>query len=333
MIRASSPAALDGREKARHRPTVTAMAIFAGSAVVAASAITAIKLVRGIDPSKKNDEDKGEDSATNVFRAEFIPLPTRAYPVHRRPFAPPLDPSNSTTSQKLALRHTSAGDYTAEKDSTQPHNTIVSRRFTPEDKFSLRLHWQRGYTWQESPKEAWYCAACAVCDPDNIFGGLKNCIIKTFCRENMSLAITGCDPKKKGGKSPKEGNGHPTVPKMAIFTRLTETSRGIFDADNLDGDQIQVHDTNLCLEKVGTRDILLKQCNSSSKQQRFLGFRSGGQAMELVPLTAKEPISTIRGVQPKRCLTQHHQPRPGEKVYAETCYKARRAETSFWTTF
>ena len=78
MIRASTPAALDGREKARHRPSATAVAIFAGSAVVAASAMTAIKLVGGIDPSTKNGEDKGEDSAPKVFRTELIPLPTRA---------------------------------------------------------------------------------------------------------------------------------------------------------------------------------------------------------------------------------------------------------------
>lgn len=331
MIRASTPAALDGREKARHRPSATAVAIFAGSAVVAASAMTAIKLVGGIDPSTKNGEDKGEDSAPKVFRTELIPLPTRASPMHRRSFAPPLDPSIGTTSQKLALRHTSAGDHTAEKDSNQPNNTNVSRRPFPKDKFRLRLHWHRGYIWQESPKEAWYCAACAVCDPDNIFGGLKNCSIETYCRENMSLAITGCDPKNKGGKSQKDGNGQPTGPKVTIFTRLAKTSRGIFDADNLDGDQIQVHDTNLCLQKMGARDVLLKQCNSSSKQQRFLGFTSGGQAFELVPLTAKEPISTVRGIQPKRCLTQHHEPRPREKIYAEECFKARRADTSFWT--
>ena len=333
MIRASTPAALDGREKARYRPTVTAVAIFAGSAFVAASAMTAIKLVGGIDPSTKNDEDKGEDSAPNVFGTELIPLSTRASPVHRRSFASPLDPSISTTSQKLALRHTSVGDHTAEEDSNQPHDTIVSHRPPPKDQFRLRLHWQRGYIWQESPKEAWYCAACAVCDPDNIFGGLKNCNIETHCRENMSLAITGCDPKNKGGKSQKDGNGQPTGPTVTIFTRLTETSRGIFDADNLDGDQIQVHDTNLCLQKVGTRDILLRQCNSSSNEQRFLGFRSGGQVMELVPLTAKEPIITVRGIQPMRCLTQHHEPRPNEKIYAEECFKARRSETSFWTAF
>jgi hypothetical protein len=220
------------------------------------------------------------------------------------------------------LRHTSAGDYTAARDSNQPSSTF-SRRFTPEEKFCLRLHWQRGYIWQESPKEAWYCAACAVCDPDNIFGGLKNYTIKSHCREGMSLAITGCDPPKRNeGKSQNEGNGQPIGSKIAIFTRLKKTSRGLFDADNLDGNQIQVHNNNLCLQKVGKRDVLLKRCNALSTQQRFLGFRSGGQTMELVPLTDR-----------KRCLTQHHEPRPNEKIYAEECFKARRSETSFWTSF
>jgi hypothetical protein len=310
MIRASTPA-LDGIETVRRRQTPTAVAILTGSVVVAASALTAIRLLGGVDRS--TNKDKGES-----FRLSF---------------APQKQSSNSTSPRKLALKHTSAGDFTTEQDSNQPYSPHVSRRFPPKERFRLRLHWQPGYVWQESLHEAWFCAACAVCHPDNLFGGLKDCDIKSYCRENMFLAITGCDPsKKKGEKSEKGGNGNPTESRITTFTRFTEGSHGLFDAakDNLDGDQLQVHKTNLCLHLVNTRRILLKQCDPSLKQQRFLGFRSGGQAMELVPLTTK---GTVNGIQPKRCLTQHHEPRLGEQIYAEECSKARHSDTSFWTTF
>lgn len=48
--------------------------------------------------------------------------------------------------------------------------------------FHLRLHWQPGYSWQESTDEMWFCMACAWCDA-NIFD--EHCSIKTYCEENM----------------------------------------------------------------------------------------------------------------------------------------------------
>lgn len=70
---------------------------------------------------------------------------------------------------------------------------------------------------------------------------------------------------------------------MAVFT-LVKKGRGRSDAGkDLEGDQIQVSGTDLCLELAGTRSILLQQCNPALEEQRFLGFVSGGQAMELAP--------------------------------------------------
>jgi len=139
----------------------------------------------------------------------------------------------------------------------------------------------------------------------------------------MMLALVKCDPNKKNNaKKRKEWT--------ATFTLVTEGS-GLFDVggNGLEGDQIQVYNTNLCLHRLGARTILLQQCDASLKEQRFLGFRAGGQAMELLP----EGIFRKNGVEYDRCLTQHHHPRQGELVYAEACRKARNSDTNMWSTY
>jgi len=169
--------------------------------------------------------------------------------------------------------------------------------------------------WQESPDESWFCMACAVCDPNDEFGGLKNCNIQQPCEEDMMQALVGCDPSKEGRASD-----------TTTFTLLRDGSNRLIDTanDSLDGDQLQVHETNLCLQREG-RSILLKRCDSSSKEQRFLGFRSDGKAMELVPLPGKNDDCSL--------LSNQHHPRPGEQIYVDTCELARVSDTSFWTTY
>lgn len=121
---------------------------------------------------------------------------------------------------------------------------------------------------------------------------------------------------------------------MAKFNVLSgPTGSGLFEdpEESLQGDQIQVYGSTLCLERVGGgRSILLQQCNATVQEQRFIGFRSDGQPMELVPY----PGTFLKdGVSLERCLTQHHHPRQGERVFAEVCTRARNSQTNLWATY
>ena len=162
--------------------------------------------------------------------------------------------------------------------------------------------------------------ACAKCD-ENIFD--EKCDIKKDCREDMMIATVDCKPDKRRRKNRYRQYA-------ATFTLVGRSSNGLFDVTNgLEGDQIQVHGTNLCLHREKTRAILLKQCNASEPNQRFLGFRTGGQEMELLPFPG---TFSKNGIQFERCITQHHHPRQGERIFAETCEKSRKTDTSKWST-
>jgi len=139
------------------------------------------------------------------------------------------------------------------------------RRVSSTETFHLRLHWRQGFKWQGSDEESWFCMACAWCDV-NIFNDI--CNVKRFCEENMMLATGNCDPEKMKLKKGRR-----------FITSLTIVNGG----GGPDGDQIQVDDTDLCLYREGARSIVLRRCDASVERQRFFGFRSDGQAIELHP--------------------------------------------------
>lgn len=180
------------------------------------------------------------------------------------------------------------------------------------DSFRLRLHWQSNYWWQEVNTEEWFCAACAVCNPEELFGGRKNCIQASNCMEDMMLALVDCKPTS-------------LVPhNVAEFVKLKNGVTVPFNmaTDGFDGDQIQAQGTNLCLTKT-TRaasfntnytQIFLKPCNSTMKEQKFFGQRGGvGYPMEIKPFPAKG----------SQCMSNHHHPRLNEQIYAESCNRSR----------
>jgi len=146
--------------------------------------------------------------------------------------------------------------------------------------FRLKLFWKKGYYWQESRKETWWCMSC---------GNNGNCV------ENEQIKLVNC--KKKTDDD-------------ARF-KLVEQRRGV---------QYQVAGTNLCLEKRGGARIRLKQCRNS-RRQLFLGYRDGKE-FDIIPFLSK-----------RRCLTNHHHPKRGEVIYAETCKKAHRTRTGYWVKY
>ena len=98
--------------------------------------------------------------------------------------------------------------------------------------------------------------------------------------------------------------------------------------DGLAGDQIKIANNNLCLSLEGSRLIRLERCNSSKKEQRFL-FDTDGIGFEIAP--TRKSKSDGRVVD--KCLTQHHHPRDGERIYSEICRLARISDTNLWRAY
>lgn len=141
----------------------------------------------------------------------------------------------------------------------------------------------------------------------------------------MSLALVNCDPKK--GRNKKERGSW-----MAEFNLLEEPH--LF---GLNGVQLQIHNTNLCVQRLGlgSRSVSLQQCNASVQDQRWLGFgaaaqRSAGYGTEIKPSSG---ALVNRGIQYESCLSQHHHPRQGERVYVQPCRKARNSDTNLWSVY
>lgn len=184
--------------------------------------------------------------------------------------------------------------------------------------YRVRLYWEQGYEWQDDPLEKFFCWACAKCKECTplIQDRTADCVdlqcdVQRYCTEGMSIAVTDCDPTLSRDKS-------------AAFTFLPGRS-GLFD-NYLKGGQIQVHNTDLCLSQTGVRYIELESCDASKIEQRFLRFASDEGAMELYPVK-----NTVKdGRVEEQCITNHHHPRIGERVFVEKCSRARRSDTSLW---
>eukprot|EP00986_Skeletonema_menzelii_P018324 scaffold26626_cov178-Skeletonema_menzelii.AAC.2 len=89
------------------------------------------------------------------------------------------------------------------------------------------------------------------------------------------------------------------------------------------GHQFRIANTNLCLTKSRRGSaIKLKPCNAKKKWQQFYGFKPEGARFDLKPSSSS-----------KRCLSQHHHPKRGEIIYAETCSKAHRFDTGYWVAY
>jgi hypothetical protein len=88
----------------------------------------------------------------------------------------------------------------------------------------------------------------------------------------------------------------------------------------------QIANTNLCLEWVDARDIRVRTCNATIRRQQFRAlngsFGPGG----------KFEIVTARGGD-DGCLSQHHHPKDGEKIFRANCARFRTYGTSFWIQY
>jgi hypothetical protein len=216
-----------------------------------------------------------------------------------------LGGSHAQTMPDVVPKNLFARDIESNTANDDPKPTSTNTTNT----FRLRLHWQPGFMWQESPDEDWFCASCATCDPNELLGGRKNCVPQVNCMENMTLAIMKCEPSR------------PLDNHIARFVRLKNANPVPFDVvkDGFDGDQIQVHNTNLCVQMMSGGNefvpLKLQRCNSSVNKQRIYGRRAIGEAMEL-------QLHPGDGV---KCMSNHHHPLNKEQIYAEDCEASRYA--------
>jgi len=92
------------------------------------------------------------------------------------------------------------------------------------------------------------------------------------------------------------------------------------------GYQLQVANTNLCLQMMSNqRAIKLKCCKSKGSRnmsvQLFANF-SQNEKFDLRP---------VRNT--TKCLSNHHHPKGSETIYAEKCRKAHRTTTGYWVAY
>ncbi|KAL3815866.1 hypothetical protein ACHAXA_010256 [Cyclostephanos tholiformis] len=274
--------------------------------------------------TESNLPTNGQGVPASLEPTEYPTETESNFPTNGSGVQPSLEPIGYPTATK-SIFPTNVSEFPSTRslltnatNATNVPTTTPTISSNPTDEFSkgtfrIRMHWQPGYLWQESPEEGWFCLACAQCDLKNEFFGLKRCDIEKSCSEHMHIALTGCDPINLGPSKMME---------IATFKFLFDEAAG----DGLDGDQIQVLGTNLCIQQVlpgGTGSIELRQCDSSLMEQRFWGARPVGQAMELLPLQGNL----------SKCLSNHHHPRQEEQVYAEDCHLARLPDTSLWCPF
>lgn len=85
-------------------------------------------------------------------------------------------------------------------------------------------------------------------------------------------------------------------------------------------DMISVYQTDLCVARK-RRDVYLEKC-TGDKEQLWDGF-DAEKEFELQPAGKKDD----------KCLTQHHHPKRGERIFAEKCETARKTKTSLWTVY
>ncbi|KAL9179483.1 hypothetical protein ACHAXT_008773 [Thalassiosira profunda] len=125
-----------------------------------------------------------------------------------------------------------------------------------------------------------------------------SCGLDGVCKKDDSMYLVNCKSKSHAD------------------ARFTSTRRR-------KGLQYRVVGTDLCLQKIGrSRRIELRPCSKSQVLQQFKSKRGPDGGFDLRP-------ARYTG----RCLTNHHHPKAGELVYAESCRTAHRTKTGYWEKY
>jgi hypothetical protein len=164
----------------------------------------------------------------------------------------------------------------------------------------MKLYWEQGYFWQEETIEREWCLECTTCNEltasDTGAGCQDSDKDDTTCKAGDQLWIQTCYPNNGGN---------------AIFSVVSGPH----------GEQIKIHGTSLCMERVDIRLIQLNECddqNTVRDVQLWDGFKQSGP-FQLAPRNHD-------GV----CMSQQHHPKANELVYTEVCRIAHFWDTGYW---
>ena len=161
--------------------------------------------------------------------------------------------------------------------------------------FRLRLHWQRGYYWQDdwSDEEKYWCMECA----------------SETCTEDDNVFIDYCSDKMKQQFSLVGSTLRPAMNKELCMTYIGRSNEELVSAK---------------LVMRGKRHIVLRPCLNDQEgyhEQQFEGFQWDGT----FELHSKGRTD--------QCITQWHHPKAKELLYPEDCRVARDEVTSLWHTY
>ncbi|KAL3794149.1 hypothetical protein HJC23_012856 [Cyclotella cryptica] len=333
--------------------------VVGGSLVVTFAALVSLSILAGVELHSKSVTKSAavvqEDVPSTEVEGEGIPISSRGAPVtfvlplpatSAPSFRPSSSPSESLRPSSWPSANPTASNSPSEAPSSIPsqsfeptqtlvptRSTVPSRSIKPSssaspsqypsvppttkpthpEKFRLRLFWKPGYYWQESYEESWFCLACASCE-NNVFNA--SCKLEETCEEGMMLGLTLCEPGDNAKIGKVKAEEFTIWEKRNLFRKAGEVDE--------EGDVIQLFGHDLCIARESKTDVHLEKC-TGDKEQRWMGFRPDRE-FELQPVEKKK-----RDVD--RCLTQHHHPKRGERVYAEKCDTARKTTTSLWITY
>lgn len=153
----------------------------------------------------------------------------------------------------------------------------------PSYRFHLRLYWEKGYTWQETTRETWWCMQCTKCDSFSLGDGPKvGCKVTgdsdSSCREGHNIWIRKCRENRRDYR----------------FNIIKNSGSG---------DQVRVDGTNLCLSTVNNRYLELRNCDRSSPRQLWKPINNINK-FELRPYHQRK-----WSLSDAKCLSQLHHPK------------------------
>eukprot|EP00980_Cylindrotheca_fusiformis_P013869 scaffold3598_cov115-Cylindrotheca_fusiformis.AAC.5 len=262
-----------------------------------------------VDPNDPNRPNHGlhplVPSMSPSERAPSVSPTITAQPTTDRPSLRPT--SSPTTSQPT---HHPTNHPTVEPTTMAPTYAPIN----PNHDFKLRLFWQKGYYWQESWDEAWFCVECTKCDSYGADDGRDY----------------GC--KKRGnGESENCGEGdmfwvHECRDRGSEFNIVDNGNRGM---------QVRLAGTNLCMgrgviNKEGRfKDRLMQavKCDKNDESQQWAPIKS----LSRFELRALEddglPEDDVL------CVSQLHHPKNEEILAMHGCKVSRIYETRYWEEF
>jgi hypothetical protein len=160
------------------------------------------------------------------------------------------------------------------------------------------MYWERGYLWQDNPKEKKYCMTCCRCSILNFEDNGDYCS-PSSCFAGAQLWVQNCN----------DGYGEDfVVRKVGAFMQIKEENN------------------NLCLTRTERRFLTLQNCNSADTAQLWKSI-SKNSRFELTPAYRK------RSDEEAYCMTQQHHPKSDEVVGLKRCSLAHKDDTGYWETY